>query len=117
MSHEIDLDDEEMELGLEAERTQENSKRILGRLKRTLKPKIWEPIEWELDSHWCIALEIVTRDRVIGRKESGDSYFCQSTAIRHVYVNVSSCSYSDTYGGDVYIRLGNNRYLRMYVYG
>jgi len=95
----------------------ENSNRILAKLKRTLKAKIWEPIEWELKSHYCLALGIVTRSDVKGRKESGHDYFGQSSAIRHVYTDVSSCSYSDSYGGNVYIRLSKDRYLEMYING
>ena len=98
-------------------RVGENSNRLLNRLEQSLKPKIWQAIKWELAYHWCLALEIVTIERVAGIKRSGHEYFGESTAMRHVYDDVSSCSYSDTYGGNVYLYLGNKRYLMMYVSG
>lgn len=101
----------------ESWRDMRNSDLILKRLKKSLRPKIWEAIQWELNSHYCLALGIVSIDEVKGRKETGNDYHGQSTAMRHVYVDVSSCSYSDTYGGNVYLYLGMGRYLAMFISG
>lgn len=91
--------------------------RIIKNLKRRLKLKIWQAIEWEMQAHQYGHLEIVSLKDVEGRKTSGNDYFGESTALRHVYDNTSSCSYSDTYGGDVYLYIGEQRYLRMFVWG
>ena len=112
-----DFEDEMHQFAEQSARDYEKSNKILARLKRALKHKIWQPIEWELKSHYCMAFGVVPWSEVKGRKESGYDYFCQSTAIRHVYVDVSSCSYSDSYGGNIYIRLSKDRYLAMYING
>jgi hypothetical protein len=112
-----EFDEDMREYAEQSARDYEKSNRIISKLKRKLKQKIWQPIEWELKSHYCMALGIVKKAEVKGRKESGYDYFCQSTAIRHVYNNVSSCSYSDSYGGNIYIRLSQDRYLMMFIHG
>ena len=95
----------------------DNSDRLLGKLKRRLKPKIWQGIQWELNAHTCLALEIVSVKQVKGYKRTGHEYFGQSTAIRHVYDHTSMCSLSGSYGGNVYLYLGNKQYLMMFVSG
>ncbi|MCF2902241.1 hypothetical protein L1267_17875 [Pseudoalteromonas sp. OFAV1] len=98
-------------------RLEKKSDRLLKNLKSKLKPKLWQAIKWELAAHFCIALEIVSIAEVKGCKRKGNDYFGQSVAMRHVYDDTSSCSYSGSYGGDVYLHLGNGRYLKMYING
>lgn len=112
----------EMEASAEAERLaaikeQKTNDRILKHLERTLKPKIWVCVKSELESHRFGYLEIVTIDKVKGTKQDASKYFGASVAMRHFYDDVSSCSYSDTYGGDLYLYLGKKRYLKMTVWG
>lgn len=96
---------------------QRRHKCLLKKLKRTLRAKIYQAIELELDQHQCHDFEIVCRLQVEGQKRRGRDYFGESTAIRHVYDDTSTCSYSGTYGGNVFLRLSNDRYLRIYVTG
>ncbi|MEZ8292350.1 hypothetical protein AB6D11_00705 [Vibrio splendidus] len=96
---------------------QQKSARILSRLKRTLKPKVMQAIMWEIDAHRCEGLTLVDSSQVKGEKRTGRDYFGTSTAIRHVFEDVSLCSYSDSYGGEVFIRVRNNLYLRICVFG
>lgn len=91
--------------------------KVLRRLKKTLPQKIWLSIQYLLNDNSCLDLGVVSQEHVKGFKESGNSYFGWSTAVRHVYNDVSSCSYSDSYGGNLYIYLGERRYLRMHIYG
>lgn len=110
--------DELMQRASEQEwRDVKKSDQILKRLQRTVKPKIWQAINWDLHSHICLVIGIVTVDQVAGSKRTGHDYFGESTAVRHVYDDVSSCTYSDSYGGNVYLYLGKKRYLMMYVHG
>lgn len=96
----------------------EKTNAILAQLERTLKPKIWQAIKWELSSHRCYHLSIVPLSKTKGEKKTGKEYFRQSTAIRHVFDDVSSDPYSsDCYGGYIYIRLNKNRYLQMFICG
>lgn len=111
----LDWDDEEA--SLQYQRDLDNSERILRKLKRTLKPKIWQAVEYDLNGHSCLALGIVPHSEVKGRKQKGSDWHGQSTAMRHVYSNVSYCSYSDSYGGNVYLRLSKDRYLMMFIHG
>lgn len=93
------------------------SDRLLSKLKRTLNPKIWQGIQWELNSHQCVAFGVVPRSQVTGQKTSGRDYYGESTAVRHVYDSTSFCSYSDSYGGFIYVYLGKDRYLKMFIHG
>ncbi|MFS1430806.1 hypothetical protein LMH73_027775 [Vibrio splendidus] len=95
------------------------NERIKRHLKRTLKPKIWDCISVELSENGghCGHLAIVTLDKVTGTKQSGYEYFGESVAVRHVYDNTSSCSYSDTFGGEINIYIGKGRYLQMHIWG
>lgn len=96
---------------------QNSNKRILKKLKRTLKPKIWQAVEWETESHGYGHLEIVTQREVSGERRSGYAYFGEATALRHVYDDVTSDPYGDSYGGDIYLYLGKNRYLKIWIWG
>lgn len=91
--------------------------RLLRRLKRKLKPKIFQAIESEMDYHICHDFEIVRRSQVKGKKRSAHDYFGESAAIRHVYDDTSFNSYTESYAGNVFLRLSNDRYLRIFVSG
>ncbi len=117
-----ELNDDEMKTAMDAEwqankQDQKNTDRILRNLKRKLKPKIWEAVNWEIQSHGFGHLKIVTVEQVSGEKRLGHEYFGQKTAMRHVYDNVSSDAHGDCYGGDVYLYIGSGRYLKVYVWG
>jgi len=114
--------EDEMKAAMDAEwldnkRDQNNTDRILKHLKRTLKPKIWDAIKWETESNGYGYLKLVTINDVSGEKRLGHEYFGQSTAMRHVHDNTDNNTYSDGYGGDVYLYIGLNRYLKIHVWG
>ncbi|POC19549.1 hypothetical protein [Vibrio vulnificus] len=91
--------------------------KLISRLKRTLKPKVWNVIELVLQDHWVGYLSILPLSKVTGRKNNAHDWFGESVAIRHIYDDTSSCSYSDTYGGVIYLPIGKERYLQMHISG
>ncbi len=93
------------------------SERLMRCLKYSLKQKILKDVMFELDSHWSCILGIVSICQVKGTKRKGHDYFGMSTAIRHVYDNTSSCSYNDSYDGEVFIYIGKKRYLNIHISG
>lgn len=91
--------------------------KLLRRLKRQLKPKIFSLLDYLREDCWINSIEMVTRNSLSGEKRSASDFFGFSVAIRHVYDDTSSCSYSDSYGGYVYLPIGHNRYLKVHISG
>ena len=89
----------------------------LASIKRKIKPKFFQAIEFELYHSGCHGVEIVCIDGVKGKRMTASSYFGESSAVRHVYNNVSSCSYSETWGGDLFIPIGLGRYVKLSIHG
>jgi len=113
--------DEEMEASLKAENEiriadNKNTLRLFKHLKKVLKPKIWQAIEWQKqEGHFD--LSIVSIDEVKGSRVTGTKFFGQRTALRHVYDDTTTNFDGDSYGGDVFLYIGKQRYLKMSVWG
>lgn len=90
---------------------------LLKRFKRRLPTKIFREILAEMDEHRSLLIGMVSKENVKGKRMPASYYFGRSTPLRHVYNNISSCSYSDTYSGDVYLSVGLGRYVHIYVCG
>lgn len=95
----------------------ERQTKLLSRLKRTLKPKIWDAIERVMQGNFCHLMEIVSLDMVTGDKQRAHEWFGESVGIRCVYDDTTFCSYSDSYGGLVWLPIGKWRYLQMHISG
>ena len=91
--------------------------RKLAAIKRKIKPKVFQAIEFELFHSSCHGVEIVSHDGVNGKRMNASNYFGESVAVRHVYNNLSSCSYSETWGGELFIPIGLGRYVKLSVHG
>ncbi|EJC7176034.1 hypothetical protein DC915_RS02100 [Vibrio parahaemolyticus] len=91
--------------------------KLLFRLERNLKKKIWDPVCWELREHGFGNLALVGRQSVYGRKRDASEYFKRSTAMRHLYQDTSVDEKSNSYSGRVYLYLGGGRYLKVDVWG
>lgn len=92
--------------------------KLVERLKRTLKPKLWAVVKMVFDDHTVNYIQIDTFDKVRGTKELARDWFGESVAVRHIYDWTSTCSYScDTYGGIVWIPIGKGRYLHLHISG
>ena len=89
----------------------------LANIKRKIKPKFFQAIEFGLCHSWCHGVEIVGIDGVMGQRMTASSQFGESSAVRHVYNNVSSCSYLETCGGDLFIPIGLGRYVKLSIHG
>lgn len=94
---------------------QEN--KLIKRLERTLKPKLWAVVKQVFDDHIVNYIQIDTFDKVEGKKELARDWFGESVAIRSIYDDTSFCSYSDSYGGPIWLPLGKGRYLHMHISG
>lgn len=94
-----------------------NTKRILRKLKKKLKPKIWEWINFEIHSHNHSDLKILYRNEFKGRnKMSYKDWVGASSPVRHIYTEVEQDYMGDGYGGYIYIHLGKNRYLQAHIW-
>lgn len=108
---------------IEAERNRElrdrkNTRRIKSHLKRKLKPKIWDWIEYELESHYHSDLKILRREDFESKnKVPYKDMVGNRTSVRHIYDDTSQCSMSETYGGNIYIYIGNKQYLKIFIWG
>ncbi|EII3125378.1 hypothetical protein [Vibrio parahaemolyticus] len=91
--------------------------KILRRLKRTLKAKIWQGIDWTIADHRYQDLQIVGVDKVCGEKRAGHDWFGQSTAMRYIYDDTSTDYWGDSYGGQIWLPIGKGRYLQMHIWG
>lgn len=92
--------------------------KIIRRLKRNLKPKIWQCIDWVFsDCIACDFLEIVDVNATKGERVRGSDYFGESVAVRHVYDDTCTDYWGDGFSGSVYLPIGCGRYLRMSVRG
>lgn len=91
--------------------------KLLYRLERTLKKKIWTPVSWELREHGFGELALVGHHSVNGIKRDASEYFKRSTAMRHLYQDTSVDEVSNCYSGRVYLYLGCGRYLKVNVWG
>ncbi|MEZ8723132.1 hypothetical protein AB6D66_18820 [Vibrio pomeroyi] len=103
-----------------AEQERQSAKRdnkLLKRLKRTLKPKVWSVIELVMQDHWVGYLNITSLAEVTGQRNRAHDWFGESVAIRHLYDDATTCSYSETYGGVIFLPIGNARYLQMHISG
>lgn len=89
----------------------------LARIRRNIKPKVFQAIEFELYHSGCHGVEIVGIGEVKGKRMKASSYFGESSAVRHVYSNVSSCSHLETWCGDLFIPIGLGRYVRLSIHG
>lgn len=107
---EIDFIDE-IELGIVM------VERKLASIKRKIKPKFFQAIEFELYHSSCHGVEIVGISEVKGKRMTASNYFGESSAVRHVYNNVSSCSHSETWCGDLFIPIGLGRYVKLSIHG
>ncbi len=108
--------DMERESEEQALRLRRESK-LLARLKKRLKPKIWSVIEMIQQQHLVNQIAIDAFEDVKGTKISALDWFGESVGIRTVYDETSSCSYSGTYGGAIWIPIGAGRYLHMHISG
>lgn len=88
-----------------------------SRLKRTLKPKIWQAIHWAISEHRCQDLKIVGIDEVAGSKERAKDWYGESVAVRYVYDDTSTDYWGDSYGGLIWIPIGKARYLQIHIWG
>lgn len=91
--------------------------KLVTRLRRTLKPKLWAAISMVLRDHAVHGIQIDSFNKVTGNKVKGRDWFGESVAIRHVFDDTSSCSYSDTYGGLLWLPIGMGRYLQIHISG
>lgn len=112
----IDEDDED-DFESHYRATEQRHLKLLRRLRRKLPPKILRALENEFGAHWCMLIGIVGLSDVKGRRMRGRDFVGASTPIRHVFANISGCSYSETYAGDVYLYIGTGRYLQVQVSG
>lgn len=101
----------------EADRNIAIVEKKLARIKRKIKPKFFQAIEFELYHSGCCGVEIVSIDGVKGKRMTASSYLGESSAVRHVYNNASSCSYSETWVGDLFIPIGLGRYVKLSIHG
>ena len=95
-----------------------NDQKVLSRVKKMVKPKVFQDIEWEMKEHmWCGDFSIVDVSDCVGERRTYSDYKGCSSPIRTVYDNTSYDSYCDSYGGDMYISLGKGKYLKMSLGG
>ena len=114
--YKADMEADMREMAEEESSRARKDNRLLARLRRTLKPKIWMPIERVLADNFCHSLSIVKLDDVSGQRVNAHDWFGESVAIRHLYDDTSHCSYSDSSGGVVYLPIGKQRYLQMEIH-
>jgi hypothetical protein len=112
---ELELDQVET-LASEA-RQQARDTRLLDRLQKTLKQKHLQALNWLLNDHRCESLEILSVGDVKGEKVKGSKWFRESTAIRHIYDDTSTCYWGDSYGGNIFMPIGKKRYLKVFISG
>ncbi len=91
--------------------------KLINRLRKRLPEKIMTDINYCIREHSASDYEIVNVDQCKGYKESGTDWIGFSSAIKYTYDNTSSCGYTETYGGDVYLYIGNHQYLKMFISG
>lgn len=91
--------------------------RLFRKLKRKLPLKMVHALEKEFSSHQSMLLAIVSKKDVKGKRRSGHDYTGASTPIRHVFVDTSYCTYSESYAGQVFLYIGLGRYLQLQVSG
>ncbi|WP_347361786.1 hypothetical protein [Vibrio vulnificus] len=110
--------DLEMKEMIEQEKAQEKREnRLLTRLKRTLKPKIYSFIKLMFEDHQVHSIEIVGLNKVSGSKERARDWYGESVAVRYIYDDTSTDYWGDGYGGYVWIPIGKARYLQMHISG
>ena len=90
--------------------------KTIKRLKVKMKPVDFEPIDWLLSDHMTGYASIVKSDELVGSKVKAVDFFGQSSKLRHIWDNTSSCSYSGTYGGEVCVPLGKGNYLKIHIW-
>ena len=110
-------DQDEIDFIEEMERDISIVEKKLARIKRKIKPKFFQAIEFELYHSGCHGVEVVGIGEVKGKRMKSSGYFGESSAVRHIYNNVSSCSYSETWGGDLFIPIGLGRYVKLSIHG
>lgn len=106
----------------EYERTQrerKHTKRLTAKLSNRLKPKLRNAlVSWiNYNEQDIVEMEIVGFEQCSGNEVSPSEFFGERTAIRRVIENVSFDSMFDCYGGDVYIYIGCQQYLKVVVAG
>ncbi len=92
-------------------------KRILRHIQKKYPVKIFNAIMDEVNEHGRGHYKIVKQYECQGCRERGSDFQGYSSAIRYAYDDISNCSYSGCYGGDVYLYIGKGNYLRMAVSG
>ncbi|MDW2204291.1 hypothetical protein R7007_21720 [Vibrio sp. 1636] len=111
----IDLEMKEMMEQEKAQAKREN--KLLARLKRTLKPKVYGFIEFLFEDHRVGSIEIVGFDKVSGSKERARDWFGESVSIRYIWDDTSTDYWGDGYGGFIWVPIGKGRYLQMHIWG
>lgn len=96
---------------------EEHHHRLLRKLKRKLPLKMIHALEKEFSSHQSMLIAIVSKSDVKGKRCSGHDYTGASTPIRHVFVDASYCTYSESYTGQVFLYIGLGRYLQLQISG
>ncbi|WP_146147093.1 hypothetical protein [Photobacterium kishitanii] len=107
------LDTEIYEQELKAK---QNEKKILKDLQNTLKPNLFEIIEFELEQHCYRVLDLVKRKDISAMEcHPNEILITEDLPFDHIYSDVTSCD--DSYGGDIYIPLGYRNYLKVTIWG
>jgi hypothetical protein len=93
--------------------------KVWGSLYKYTSPKVISSLEFELKQHVNLgsSFAIVDVSDCVGVKRRFSEFTGYSSPIRWVYDDTSSCSYSGSYGGDVYFQLGKGKYLRAFIAG
>lgn len=93
--------------------------KVWSSLYKYTPPKVISSIEFELKQHMSLGsnFAIVGVSDCVGVKRRFSEFTGYSSPVRWVYDDTSSCSYSDSYGGDVYFQLGKGKYLRAFIAG
>ncbi|UKA04471.1 hypothetical protein [Photobacterium damselae] len=100
-------------------RDKKHVKRLTRKLGRRLKPKLRDTLFCWISCHedYIMSMEIVSRKQCYGCRELPSKYFGARTAIKRVFNDVEVCSMTDSFGGDVYIYIGNLQYLKLTISG
>ena len=94
-----------------------NDLKVINRLKKTVKPRIFKAIMAYLEQSWYQDLKIVEFPDVCGKFEKPKDVFGESTPIRKSYSTVTTDYFGDGYSGDVYLPIGSGRWLKAFIWG
>jgi hypothetical protein len=92
-------------------------KKLIAKLKRTLKPKVWAAIELVRADSTVNYMKLETIDKVRGTKNKAGEWFGESVGVKTVYDDTSFCSYSDSYSGPIWLAIGKGIYLHIHISG